>query len=53
VKSLSESEAVGDTTPDKGTPSTKPLAKGKAAKKAARKALDTLLMLPAMGLAKR
>ncbi|MEA2375532.1 MAG: hypothetical protein QOD53_1995 [Thermoleophilaceae bacterium] len=48
VKSLSETAAKGDTTPEKGTPSSKRL--GKVKNKAERKAIATLLTLPALGI---
>ena len=51
VKSISQSQAVGNTTPDKGSPSAKRLSKATLKRRAARKAVATLLSLPAMGLA--
>lgn len=51
VKSLTESQAVGNTTPDKGKPSSGNKRLGKATGKK-RKAIATLLSLPAMGLVK-
>jgi hypothetical protein len=50
VKSLSENEAVGDTTPDKGKPAAGAKRLGKATGKAQRKAIATLLSLPALGI---
>jgi hypothetical protein len=53
VKSISQSEAVGKTTPDKGTPKSgaKRLSKAQKAKAARKaKAVATLLSLPAIGV---
>jgi hypothetical protein len=53
VKSISQSEAVGQTTPDKGTPKSgaKRLSKAQKAKAARKaKAVATLLSLPAIGV---